>query len=408
MFKLFLVIFFSLLVPSQFVYADVLGTLQKSWDSTKDAIGEVINTEVIVEIPKKEIKIELSRDRALEIWDDLKDKFDDIKELKSKRNQAPDESIFGKTKRDYDEKIESIFQILSVITNDPQIVKDRSTLEKLKSKIESSELKSADLKTKAQLATGKDKEKLIDRSNSHQTDINEYNDSRNELLFNVQNRLEAYGLSLDTDQVKVLLSRVDADDIIGMTTSFSVIAKLTQQFSEATLESGENLQIARNYYFMHVILLELQMHIQRNYIDRLKNVYLVKLGKLKRENGTLITETKSLVGSSKGSHKKVAEQNLKSQQFTRKVLVLYEEILRKDLYKIQNGLKKVNDNYLVALNTYKTVNVSADLAELMEGNNNLFNEVMSLQAPELIPFENLQMQNEFEAITLQMSNSIDS
>ena len=408
MFKLFLVIFFSLLVPSQFVYADVLGTLQKSWDSTKDAIGEVINTEVIVEIPKKEIKIELSRDRALEIWDDLKDKFDDIKELKSKRNQAPDESIFGKTKRDYDEKIESIFQILSVITNDPQIVKDRSTLEKLKSKIESSELKSADLKTKAQLATGKDKEKLIDRSNSHQTDINEYNDSRNELLFNVQNRLEAYGLSLDTDQVKVLLSRVDADDIIGMTTSFSVIAKLTQQFSEATLESGENLQIARNYYFMHVILLELQMHIQRNYIDRLKNVYLVKLGKLKRENGTLITETKSLVGSSKGSHKKVAEQNLKSQQFTRKVLVLYEEILRKDLYKIQNGLKKVNDNYLVALNTYKTVNVSADLAALMAGNNNLFNEVMSLQAPELIPFENLQIQDAFETLSLQLSDSIDS
>ncbi len=408
MFKLFLVIFFSLLVPSQFVYADVLGTLQKSWDSTKDAIGEVINTEVIVEIPKKEIKIELSRDRALEIWDDLKDKFDDIKELKSKRNQAPDESIFGKTKRDYDEKIESIFQILSVITNDPQIVKDRSTLEKLKSKIESSELKSADLKTKAQLATGKDKEKLIDRSNSHQTDINEYNDSRNELLFNVQNRLEAYGLSLDTDQVKVLLSRVDADDIIGMTTSFSVIAKLTQQFSEATLESGENLQIARNYYFMHVILLELQMHIQRNYIDRLKNVYLVKLGKLKRENGTLITETKSLVGSSKGSHKKVAEQNLKSQQFTRKVLVLYEEILRKDLYKIQNGLKKVNDNYLVALNTYKTVNVSADLALLMAGNNNLFNEVMSLQAPELIPFENLQIQDAFETLSLQLSDSIDS
>jgi hypothetical protein len=407
LFKLFLVIFFSLLVPSQFVYADVLGTLQKSWDSTKDAIGEVINTEVIVEIPKKEIKIELSRDRALEIWDDLKDKFDDIKELKSKRNQAPDESIFGKTKRDYDEKIESIFQILSVITNDPQIVKDRSTLEKLKSKIESSELKSADLKTKAQLATGKDKEKLIDRSNSHQTDINEYNDSRNELLFNVQNRLEAYGLSLDTDQVKVLLSRVDADDIIGMTTSFSVIAKLTQQFSEATLESGENLQIARNYYFMHVILLELQMHIQRNYIDRLKNVYLVKLGKLKRENGTLITETKSLVGSSKGSHKKVAEQNLKSQQFTRKVLVLYEEILRKDLYKIQNGLKKVNDNYLVALNTYKTVNVSADLAVLMAGNNNLFNEVMSLQTPELIPFENLEIQDAFETLSLQLSDSMD-
>ena len=400
MFKLFLVIFFSLLVPSQFVYADVMSTIQESWDSVKSAL--------MGSPDGQETKIKLSQERALDVWDDLKENFEEIITLQSKRGQAPDESIFGKTKRDYDEKIESIFQMLSVITNDPQIVKDRSTLEKLKSKIEISKQKSSDLKTKAILSTGKDKEKLIDRSNSHQTDINEYNDSRNELLLNVQNRLEEYGLSLNTDQVKVLLSRVDADDIIGMTTSFSVIAELTQQFSEATLASGEDLQIAKNYYFMHVILLELQMHIQRNYIDRLKNVYLVKLGKLKRENSTLITETKSLVSSSKGSHKKLAEQNLKSQQFTRKVIVLYEEILRKDLYKIKNGLKKVNDSYLVALNTYKTVNVSADLAALMAGNNNLFNEVMSLQTPELIPFENLQIQDAFETLSLQLSDSIDS
>jgi len=400
LFKLFLVIFFSLLVPSQFVYADVVSTIQESWTGIKIAL--------MGSPDGQETKINLSQERALDVWDDLKDNFEEIITLKSKRGQAPDESIFGKTKRDYDEKIESIFQMLSVITNDPQIVKDRSTLEKLKSKIEISKQKSSDLKTKAILSTGKDKEKLIDRSNSHQTDINEYNDSRNELLLNVQNRLEEYGLSLNTDQVKVLLSRVDADDIIGMTTSFSVIAELTQQFSEATLASGENLQIAKNYYFMHVILLELQMHIQRNYIDRLKNVYLVKLGNLKRENGSLIFKTKSLVSSSEGSYQKIYEQNLKSQQFTRKVLVLYEKILRKDLKKIENGLKKVNDNFLVALNTYETVNVSADLAKLMAGNNNLFNEVMSLQTPELIPFENLEIQDAFETLSLQLSDSIDS
>ena len=57
---------------------------------------------------------------------------------------------------------------------------------------------------------------------------------------------------------------------------------------------------------------------------------------------------------------------------------------------------------------HKSVNVSADLAELMEGNNNLFNEVMSLQAPELIPFENLQIQDAFETLSLQLSDSIDS
>ena len=87
-----------------------------------------------------------------------------------------------------------------------------------------------------------------------------------------------------------------------------------------------------------------------------------------------------------------------------KVLGLYEEILRKDLLKIETGLKRVNDNYLVSLNTFQTVTVAADLASLMAENSNLFNEVMSIQVPELIPFENLQMQKEFEALTLQLSN----
>jgi hypothetical protein len=43
----------------------------------------------------------------------------------------------------------------------------------------------------------------------------------------------------------------------------------------------------------------------------------------------------------------------------------------------------------------------------MAGNNNLFNEVMSLQAPELIPFENLQIQDAFETLSLQLSDSMD-
>ncbi|MBT4217727.1 MAG: hypothetical protein HOE25_04065 [Flavobacteriales bacterium] len=397
MFKLLLVALISLIVPFKFVYADVLTSIKDSWDSAKNVLIELSEEE--------EIKTDLPQERALAIWDDLKDNFEEIAELKLNKESAPNESFFGKTKRDYDEKIETIFQILSKITNDPQIVKDRSSLEKLKLKIAKSKQKSSDLKTKALLSTGKDKEKLIDKSNSHLSDIDEYQNSYNEVLSNVQRRLQSYNLPLDFDQVKVLLSRVDSDDIIGMTTSFSVIAELTKQFSEATLESGEDLQIAKNYYFMHVILLELQMHIQANYIDKLENEYLVKLGNLKRENGTLIAETKSMVNSSEGSHKKVYEQNLNSQQYTRKVLDLYDDILKIDLKKIKNGRNKVYDNFLIALNTYETVNISSDLAVLMEDNKNLFNEVMKLQTPEMITFENLQMQDAFQALTLQLSDN---
>ena len=174
MFKLLLVALISLIVPFKFVYADVLTSIKDSWDSAKNVLIELSEEE--------EIKTDLPQERALAIWDELKDNFEEIAELKLNKESAPNESFFGKTKRDYDEKIETIFQILSKITNDPQIVKDRSSLEKLKLKIAKSKQKSSDLKTKALLSTGKDKEKLIDKSNSHLSDIDEYQNSYNEVL----------------------------------------------------------------------------------------------------------------------------------------------------------------------------------------------------------------------------------
>ncbi len=420
MFKLFLVIFFSLVVPSQFVYADVVTTLKEGRDTTLDVTKSIIdiakntakNTAEstsnlinnVKKITKKEEKeeVELTRARAYEVWDDLIDIFDEIIVLKSKRDQAPSSSIFVKSKKDYDKKIDKILQTIAVIIIDPQIEDDRSDLDKLKQKIKVAKEKSSESNAKALLATGKDREKLIDRANSYEKDANEYNDSRRKLILNVKNRLAEYGLKLNLVQVNVLLSRVDASDIIGMSTSFSVIAELTQQLSAATIESRENLQIAKKYYFMHVILLELQMHIQRNYINRLENVYLVKLDNIENETEVLIDETSDLIKDSEGAHRNIFKNNLKSQKYTLKVIDAYEKILRTDLKKIKNGLKIVGDKYLVASNTYQTVTVSSDLVDLMEGNTNLFNAVMTLQVPELLPFQNLQMQEVFERLTIQL------
>jgi len=74
-----------------------------------------------------------------------------------------------------------------------------------------------------------------------------------------------------------------------------------------------------------------------------------------------------------------------------------------DLKKVQQARKKVQKNHQLATNTFETVSVSADLAAQMSENRHLFDEVMALQAPELIPFENLQMQHEFEALSAQIA-----
>ena len=412
MFKLFIVFLF--LTFSQSAYADWLDIVKDGLESTIEVSQDTWNIakktfdedEDVSEelIPKVQENIEISRTRALAVWDDLVDIFDEIIILKSEKNDAPSISLFGKSKKDYDEKIELIFQTVSSLINDPELENDRKTLQILKNKILKSQEESSNLSAKSVLASGKEKKELENLANKYKKESQEYKNSKVDLIRGVRVRLKLYGLDLNKDQVEVLLSRVDAGDIIGMTTSFSVIAELTKQFSDATIASGENLQVAKKYYGMHVILLELQMHIQKNYINRLRNVYLVRANDIRDKNKLLIDETSKLIDDAEGTYLNIYKNNLESQKYTLKVLGLYEEILRKDLIKIETGLKKVNDNYLVSLNTFQTVNVAADLASLMAENSNLFNEVMSIQVPELIPFENLQMQKEFEALTLQLSN----
>ena len=411
MLKLFIVFLF--LTLSQSTFADWLDIVkdglestievsQDTWDIAKKTFDDESVSEEVIPIVQE--NIEISRSRALAVWDDLVDVFDEIIILKSKKNDASSISLFGKSKKDYDERIELIFQSVASLINDPELENNRKTLQILKNKILKSQEKSSNLYAKSVLASGKERKELENLADDYKKDSQEYKDSKVDLIRGVRSRLALYGLDLNKDQVEVLLSRVDAGDIIGMTTSFSVIAELTEQFSDATIASGENLQIAKKYYGMHVILLELQMHIQKNYINRLRNVYLVRANDIRSENKLLIDETFKLIDDAEGTYLKIYKNNLESQKYTLKVLGLYEEILRKDLLKIETGLKKVNDNYLVSLNTFQTVTVAADLASLMAENSNLFNEVMSIQVPELIPFENLQMQKEFEALTLQLSN----
>ena len=411
MLKLFIVFLF--LTLSQSTFADwfdivkdglesTIEVSQDTWNIAKQTFDDESVSEEVIPIVQE--NIEISRSRALAVWDDLVDVFDEIIILKSKKNDASSISLFGKSKKDYDERIELIFQSVASLINDPELENNRKTLQILKNKILKSQEKSSNLYAKSVLASGKERKELENLADDYKKDSQEYKDSKVDLIRGVRSRLALYGLNLNKNQVEVLLSRVDAGDIIGMTTSFSVIAELTEQFSDATIASGENLQIAKKYYGMHVILLELQMHIQKNYINRLRNVYLVRANDIRSENKLLIDETFKLIDDAEGTYLKIYKNNLESQKYTLKVLGLYEEILRKDLLKIETGLKKVNDNYLVSLNTFQTVTVAADLASLMAENSNLFNEVMSIQVPELIPFENLQMQKEFEALTLQLSN----
>jgi hypothetical protein len=215
-------------------------------------------------------------------------------------------------------------------------------------------------------------------------------------------RLQAYGVDLDPKQAEVLLSRVDAGDIMRMSTVFSIISNMTKQFARAKLQSGENLDVTKKYYGMYIALLELQVLIQSEYLARLDKQYIPGIEAISANALELYNETKDKVKQSSDEHKVFFEKNLQSQNFTLEVTKIYKNALVEDAQKVKKAMELLRKHHDVAVNTLKTVQVSADLSALMTQSESLYHDVMELQMPDLVPFENLQMQREFEAVTIRL------
>ena len=230
-------------------------------------------------------------------------------------------------------------------------------------------------------------------------------ETRLALLNAFRQRMDRYGVSLSNEQAEVLLSRIDAGDVTRMSSVFAVLSAMTSQFADAKKESGENIDVAKKYYAIYLGLLELQMSIQSEYINRVDNAYLPGVRKLGHEARDLLAETKAMIKGSSEEHRDAYRQNISSQEFTIKVTEVYEDSLRADRTKVQEAHAVVQKIHQLAANTLATVRVSSDLLTMMKSAETMLQEVLSLQTPELHPFENLDLQREFEAVTIRLEQA---
>ena len=215
-------------------------------------------------------------------------------------------------------------------------------------------------------------------------------------------RLECYGLKLSSEQAEVLLSRIDSSDVGQMTAVFALIARLTAKLAAAKAESSENLDVTRKYYGIYLGLLELQLFLQSKYIDSVNDAYLPGVDALTDEAKQLLATTEAKLKASHENHKVGYESNIKAQEFTINVSEVYASTLRNDRAKVEEAKKLVAKQHELAENTLSTVRVSADLSSLIQQGEQMYAQVMDLQTPALVPFENLQMQREFEALTTRL------
>jgi Tfp pilus assembly PilM family ATPase len=185
-----------------------------------------------------------------------------------------------------------------------------------------------------------------------------------------------------------------------MTLMMDVLKQVTVQLLGIMQESGEELTHAKKYYGMNMVLLELVVYVQNNLITKIKKQYIPKIDKIIVDTKKILAKTSKKISSEKNlKRKSIYFQNYQAQKLTFKVATLYKENLQDELKQIQEAKDVSIKNLDVSKNTFETVSLSSDLYKIISSSQEMMNEVMKLQIPTIIPFENIKMRDKFMELT---------
>ena len=375
-----------------------------------DSANEVFNKikEKVTFSTQKDDSID-KEERFSEIWLNIKDKLVEGSKLYEKKEKAPNSTLFfTKDKDDYQDKIDDVLNdIIKALVND-NLLKYKEDIAKIDKEIKRKEEKLAEYKeervgapTKSAIhKTKADYDKKIKNTQDEIAILK----NKKEIIYNKLKRdFKNIGVNLDSKQIDILLDRVDGDDIIQMSLIMDVLKQITAQILELMRDSDEDLIQAKRYYGMHLVSLALVVHIEQKYIEKLDNIYIPKLDELIKKSQDIIYQTQIAIDKeSSPSRRRVYESNLEAQQLTLKVAKLYKKHLleaKNSVLKAQESAKK---NLALAENTYSTVSLSSSLYNLIKENEAMLTKISQIQMPNIVPFENIQIERKYKELTKKM------
>ena len=395
----------------------MLGTLHADWSDTLLKKGSALYDETrekTLQIYKDTLHSkplnheEMRKHRLNNAWDDVVDQLKEgtvyIDELK----QAPDSAWIGKDKEDIREDLNTLLD---------QIVKGLVGGDLMAYKEQMAELKAKIAENNEAILSYREKRIGAPESSTLYTTKSEYDKkiaeakAENKVLQNemriikkqLRQNFSDIGVQLSDAQLDVLLTRVDGDDIIQISLMMDTLKYITQQILHLMQESKEELTQAKRYYGMHQVLLELVVYIQQKYIDKVNNVYLPKIDKIIDDSKNMMVLTQRLRANEENSKRSaVYAHNLEAQALTLKVAEQYREDLVHSRDRMVEAQKVARANLMLSKNTYETVSLSADLYDLISESQQMFAEVSKIQVPEIVPFQNLQIQQKYQELTKRL------
>ncbi|MFT0213835.1 hypothetical protein VQ643_14730 [Pseudomonas sp. F1_0610] len=237
---------------------------------------------------------------------------------------------------------------------------------------------------------------LIDASAQN---IKELEASLVQLRTEMSQELAVMGIDLAPDKLDFLLNTVTGDDIVSMMLTFESIKQVTEQLATLVQANSENLDAVKRYYGMIVVLHRLVVNMQQSFIGKIETSYIPKLKIYQKEAVENIKQAKKLLSLTPKENRDVLVKNIESNQLTAQVTAVYVEYLQDQLQQVKKALTQAKQKEAVAENTYATVRLSLQVLSLIRESQRDFEALAKLQMPEIMPFDNPKIKEEFFNIT---------
>ena len=237
-------------------------------------------------------------------------------------------------------------------------------------------------------------EKKIEATNQKIVELESQIDDEKQKLVD---QLKGIGLELDEEQIDILLESITGDEFIRVSIIFDNAKNFALELEELTEKSGEDLDAAKRYYGVYLMLLKTVDRLQNKFIQNVDDEYYPKLDGFAQKALDNIDEAERAIRA--GGDANILEGNIASNQITYDAVMVYKQGLAHQKHQMMTANLECRRNILTAVNTYKTAALSKDVASLMATSRRAFDAITNLQVPDLKPFENLKVKEAFLEIT---------
>lgn len=210
-------------------------------------------------------------------------------------------------------------------------------------------------------------------------------------------QFQKIGLDLDAEQIDILLESITGDEFIRVSIIFDNAKNFALELESLTEKSGEDLDAAKRYYGVYLMLLKTVDRLQNKFIENVDDQYYPKLATYAEKAQQNILEAERAIQA--GGDRAILENNIASNETTYQAVMLYKQGLAHQKHQMMEANLACRRNIMTAVNTYRTASLSKDVASLLSDSRRAFDTITTLSVPDLKPFENLKIKEAFVEIT---------